>query len=351
MKTVLAILTVLVVLSVGAIPHIVYASTPTVGHTTPVGGVYVETVKASGTIEMSNSYSIYLPQAVMADEVLVSVGDYVTADQLLATIMVDPLEGGGGDPLKPPAENGGLGELTPAVENILPYAEILEMYGISSDILAAALNPSTVGESQAVISQGREVTSPISGIITEMNMRAGSLTSTAKPVITIGDNSSYIALIDVKEADIAKIALGDKVSITGSGMGGQGYTGYVSRIYPTAKKVVSGTTTATVVQVEVTITNPDGRLKPGFTAQAVFQISQPKDIQVIPYEAILQDYQNVEYVYVYEDGVVTRENIITGVELTNGVEVTAGLGPDDIIILNPGTALQSGARVILQAAP
>ena len=58
-------------------------------------------------------------------------------------------------------------------------------------------------------------------------------------------------------------------------------------------------------------------------------------IITVPYEAIRQDEENQEYVYIYKDGKAYRRNIITGTELREETEVCTGLEVGECVILQP----------------
>jgi HlyD family secretion protein len=90
----------------------------------------------------------------------------------------------------------------------------------------------------------------------------------------------------------------------------------------------------TVVEVTLKIDNPDGELRPGYTARADIKTDETKSIHIVPYSAILQDDVG-EYVYVLFGNTALRRDILTGVELADGAQVLAGLREDDEIIATP----------------
>lgn len=64
-------------------------------------------------------------------------------------------------------------------------------------------------------------------------------------------------------------------------------------------------------------------------------MGENEELLTIPYEAVGQDSNQQEYVYVYSKGRPVRKNITTGKELLHTVEVTKGLGITDIVLLEP----------------
>lgn len=135
----------------------------------------------------------------------------------------------------------------------------------------------------------------------------------------------------VSEKDISSVKLGQSAEITGEAFSDCVYTGEVTKISDAASKIQVGNSLKTMVEVEILIINPDERLKPGFTAKVKINTSEPKEMTIIPYDAVNQD-NTGEYVYVLEDGTAVKKYIITGTELSSGVEVLSGINDNDTII-------------------
>ena len=155
-------------------------------------------------------------------------------------------------------------------------------------------------------------------------------------------------MVTVGESYISDVKVGDPAVITGTGFPGREYTGHVRKIAPVARKLTGGTAQETVVDVEIAIDDPDNDLKAGFTARAEIVTDTRRTMLTVPYEAVRQDENNVEYVYLAEGSRAVRRDIQTGVELLEGVEVTEGLGPADVLLADASAAGKEGALVTLQ---
>jgi multidrug efflux pump subunit AcrA (membrane-fusion protein) len=92
--------------------------------------------------------------------------------------------------------------------------------------------------------------------------------------------------------------------------------------------------TETVVDVVLQIDNPDELLRPGYTAQAIIGVGEPREMLLIPYAAINQDDRG-EYVFVLAGNTALRRDIITGIELAEGAEMLAGVREGDDLIVRP----------------
>ena len=112
------------------------------------------------------------------------------------------------------------------------------------------------------------------------------------------------------------------------------FTGTVSKIAGSARSQYSGAVLETVVDVLISPDSTDPRLRSGLTADVRFQLSDPRKICVLPYNAIGQDEEG-EYVYLLEDGAAVKHKIFTGAEFSDGTEVIKGATINDKVFLDP----------------
>ena len=102
----------------------------------------------------------------------------------------------------------------------------------------------------------------------------------------------------------------------------------------------------TVVEIKISIDNPDDNLRAGYTANAKLMLSDSEIITVVPYAAVNQD-DIGEFVYVLEDNTAVRRYVVTGKELSEGVEIKSGIGADDYII-TVESEYKDGERVLVE---
>lgn len=340
-------------------PRMVQSSIPTAYYVMPDRQVYKNVVQCSGTIQSQQVCQVVVQAPVVPGEVLVSVGDVVEAGQTLAVIDQVQTE----QLLKPLSLlqelSDGLGSTAVSAED---WAALASSYGLDTGVSGDAMMESVqsveellgadsvqaASEVFSIGSASSEITAPIDGVVTSVELQSGIATTAGKAVIIVADNSAYKAVVSVPEADIELVQIGDQAEVRGSGFSGTVYTGTVTRIYPTAQKILNGTTMETVVTAEVTLDRADAKLKPGLTAEIEIQGEENKTLLTVPYEAIRQDEQNNEYVYLYEDGKIKKQIVVTGRELTEEVEVTSGIQPDSIVIYQAGDASLEGGMVQLK---
>ena len=327
-KVLLSALTLFFVLSIAFIPSMIL-STATRVEVTPVRKQnYQDTVYCNGEIIEKRVKEIYLDTPVIAEQISVEVGDRVWKGQRLASIDTK---------LTQTALANGVN----ATE--LDYPETAEL---SADVATLAAQVGLSGtDIQSALNQYQEATTAetqsskstfIPNEVTAINLQTDVLTRTSKPVLVVSDDSAYAARVSVNEADVAKLRVGNSAVITGTGFGDHKYSAVVSKIYPTARKSISGTTQQVVVDVELQIQKADERIKPGFSAKAVIATEDAGERLTVPYTAVCQGNDNREYLYVFQNNHLQKRYIETGIELADSVEVVSGVKLGEAVVTNPG---------------
>lgn len=335
---------------VAAAPVLTLNSIPNAKCIAPSSTLYEKQIYANGTIEAKVQREIYLDAPIIASEVHVEVGDYVTANQVIATVdrsasqsvlensissasVLDSLSS---------LPQGSTDELLSAFAALQGFdpslaSELAQTYGG----LAEQIGAQQAG-SNTYLYIPQEITAPMDGIITSVSLKSGVLSRSGTPLFVLEDKNSLIAMVSVSEAYSAEICEGDPVILEGPGFGGNVYAGVVEKIYPTARKASSLTSQENVVDVEITIENPDEYLKSGFSTRAKIITGSQREMLTIPYSSVLQDHQNQEYVYLIEGSRPVRRDIETGLELYEGVEVLQGLTEQDLILADASLGENAG---------
>lgn len=340
--------------AITAAPVMTAAQIPLVEYVTPRLSLYEKRVNCNGTIESQNVKEIYLETPVIASDINVGVGDEVQKDQVLAIIDTKLTKSvvEQSIPTSMILQNIPSEDISSLLDLYSAFSssgltggsleEVIAAYASASEISQETLTPNTLAYIPEVI------TAPMDGVVTQLSIKTDVLSRTATPVISIADANNYIAKVTVGESYISSIKLGDPCIIKGTGFSGKQYSGYVSKIYPVARKMVGSVSQETVVDVEIKIDNPDRDLKSGFSARAEIITDQQKNILTVPYEAVQQDENDIEYVYAVQGSRTVRRDITTGMELSDGVEVVEGLEEKDIIIADSSKIEKEGQMVSLK---
>ncbi len=130
------------------------------------------------------------------------------------------------------------------------------------------------------------ITAPIGGTVISKETKAGDkLDNTNKSTVmaVIADMSRMLFEISVDELDIAKLEVGQTVSVTADALEGQQFSGYIDKIS------IIGTTSngVTTYPVTVVVNDPDG-LIPGMNVDAEIIVQEAKDVLSVPISAIMR---------------------------------------------------------------
>lgn len=150
-------------------------------------------------------------------------------------------------------------------------------------------------------------------------------------LINIPDLSEMIVNTTVSEVDASKVDTTQEVQIRLDAVPGKIYDGVVIKKSTLARRKESGSK-INVFDVEVSINNNDGQLKPGMSAAAKIIIERLDDIVSVPLEAIFEKSgETVVYLKNKKQRTVTvgRKNDIA-IEIIDGLD-----GDEEICLLDP----------------
>lgn len=218
---------------------------------------------------------------------------------------------------------------------------------INSAEAAVATAKTGVRTAQTQVEQAQKslsdtvIYAPISGYVSERTADPGEYLSPAAPNTKIGTivRTSPLRLkIDVPEASIGKVALGQGISLQTTAYPDRNFAGTVARILPGLN------TAARTLTVEAEVANPDGLLKPGQFATVRITQSKPENAVMIPATAVRAE-GDINKVYVVKDGAVREILVQTGL-LENGlIQIKAGISEGDVIATSNVATLFDGVLV------
>ena len=296
---------------------------PKVQVITPDTTGYTRSVNCTGEIVEQSREDIYLSLPVIASEVLFSVGDYVHEGEVIAVID------------KAATATALIGSYTSGVNEMM-YDAILN---VPQEQLSEVISmfSSSVSLSENLKAIPNYIRAGISGTITDLEISCYKPTTAYSSIATIVDDSTLVAKVSVNEENIDAITVGATAILTGSAFSDEEYEAFVTKIYPSAYKKYSSLTSETVVDVIVTPISSEHKLKSGYTTKANIIIERVDFAITVPYESVMQDENNREYVFVLDDGKAIKRYITTGLELSKGFEVIEGIDESTLIIKNPKT--------------
>lgn len=283
---------------VSYLPAAVEASVPAAVSISPTEVYYSESVNTSGTLCYIGQGDVTSALPLVLSEFEVEEGDHVEVGDVIARVDRKASE------------------------------TFISSLGKVSQLAAATASLSTA---MSLIPE--EITADRSGTVIS-TAGAGAAVESGTSIATIAGTDSLVLTSAVSELNIARIQPGQPVEFTLSAYPDDVFTGTVSKIAGSARSQYSGAVLETVVDVLISPDTTDPRLLSGLTADVRFQLSDPRKICVLPYNAIGQDEEG-EYVYLLEDGAAVKHKIFTGAEFSDGTEVIKGATINDKVFLDP----------------
>ncbi|WP_415764704.1 efflux RND transporter periplasmic adaptor subunit [Pseudomonas sp. ZB1P45] len=126
------------------------------------------------------------------------------------------------------------------------------------------------------------LTSPIGGVLQELDVRTGMTVAAGETLARVNGLSSVWLAVAVPESETGSIIVGQTVEARLPAFPGTVLNGTVSAILPETNP------DSRTVRVRVELPNPDGRLRPGLTAQVRLSRSTEQSVLWVPSEAVIR---------------------------------------------------------------
>jgi len=190
------------------------------------------------------------------------------------------------------------------------------------------------------------LTAPISGVVAMRGIQPGEQAGPGRPVFTIVQVTPAQVSVGVPEADIGRVAVGQRAEVTVPALEGARFEGRV-RLVGIAADPASRT-----YSVKVELPNPERRLRPGMIAEVRIDTDDLINTVTIPGEAVVRDADGVTHVFVYfpEEERVHRRRVEVGSAYGNEVEIEEGLEGDEMVVVGGQTRVREGSRVSASTA-
>jgi len=205
------------------------------------------------------------------------------------------------------------------------------------------------------------IRSPMNGTIIQLNAEQGETVvpgSTNLPgsiIMTVADMSVLLAEVEVSEVDVVDIALGQEAEVTVDALGGDPQEGHVVEIATSGRKDQAQGTIR--FAVKVALDDPDPSLRPAMTAKVDILTATSEDTVTVPIQAVVKRrlddggeevrgskakaFDEVDVVYLIDDGKAAVRKVETGVSDVLYVEITDGLSAGDEVVIGPYRTLKN----------
>jgi len=185
------------------------------------------------------------------------------------------------------------------------------------------------------------VQSTLTGIVGRVFVDIGENVNTQTPVAFVVNDSKVKIVLDIPEKYIPRLSLSQEASAKVDSYPYEEFTGSVTKISP----VIDLSTRS--VPVEITIENPQGKLKSGMFAKVSIILDKITSVPAIIKEAVIGR-DSATYVFVIEDKKALLKKVSLGIREGFYYEVKSGLKEGDLVVIMGQQKLYAGAPVAFE---
>jgi RND family efflux transporter MFP subunit len=229
--------------------------------------------------------------------------------------------------------------------NAVPAAEADTMTSRLASAKALVQSAQAQASDAQLLLNDATLRAPIDGIVLKRDVEAGTFVSAGSPGFAVADIKSVKFVFGAPDGLLDRLTLGTPLSVHVDAVGGD-VAGAITRIAPSADPK------SRVFEIEITIPNADGRLKPGVVASlAVPALTQTASVIALPLTGVVRSPTDPRGFAVF---VVSEENgnsvahvrdVTLGAVIGNEVQVLGGLQRAERIVTMGATLLVDGSRV------
>lgn len=190
-----------------------------------------------------------------------------------------------------------------------------------------------------------KITAPFDGVITWRYadpgalIEAGTASATqARSLLRISDNYRLRLDFPVSVDYVKDIHLGDKVEVRVESLGGETFTGTITRF---TRRVAEDTRT---MITELEVLNPNLEIDPGMYATAAFKAEERPHSLAIPIQASASS-GTTKVLIVNANDEIEERPVTLGLETSSKYEVVSGLQEGDLVMLGNPAQLRPGQKV------
>ncbi|WP_447592848.1 efflux RND transporter periplasmic adaptor subunit [Aquipseudomonas campi] len=183
------------------------------------------------------------------------------------------------------------------------------------------------------------LSSPIGGVLQELNVRTGMTVATGQTLARINGLDSVWLAVAVPEAEAGSIAPGQKVDVRLPAYPEKVLHGTISAILPEADP---GSRT---LRVRVELPNPDGQLSAGLTARVSIVRSTPQPVLWLPSDSIIRTGRRALVMLVEDAGHYRPQEVQVGHDDNGKTTIVAGLSEGQRVVASGQFLLDSEASL------
>jgi HlyD family secretion protein len=179
---------------------------------------------------------------------------------------------------------------------------------------------------------------PFAGVVTAVSVVEGEIAS--GPLVELIDDNELVVTLQVDEADVGALSVGQPATITLSPWPGTEILGEIARIAP-GSQTETGSSLVTY-EVQVGLGATDLPVRAGMTAEATLVTAEREEVLLVPNRAIRVNRENGTYSVLLVNGETTQEVPVTiGLRDDENTQITSGLNPGDGLLISTSTSVNT----------
>jgi RND family efflux transporter MFP subunit len=191
-------------------------------------------------------------------------------------------------------------------------------------------------ENTASASKDAVVKSPISGIVSNIDIVEGDFASPNQPPMTIVDSDNITVEVGVPANIINKVNIGDQVTVEISAADYK-EDSVVDSISSSADPITN------LYIIKIVLSN-DGTIKPGMFAKVYLNTDNIENTLAVKAEAIKES-DDRKYVFVAEGDYAVKKEVVTGLDNGYYIEIKEGLNVGDKVITVGQDYVNDGSKI------
>jgi RND family efflux transporter MFP subunit len=188
--------------------------------------------------------------------------------------------------------------------------------------------------------QNTIITSPVNGFVARRTVDPGAFVSQNSPVVDVVDITRVRMVANIIEKDLKQIGVGDIARVEVDAFPGEDFMGRIARVSP----VLDPATRTAPLEVE--ISNPQFRLKPGMYARVGIITESHPNALVVPTNAVV-DVNGTRGVYLSVNNLAAFHPVKIGIEGNERTEILDGVAVGDRVVTTGAAGLRNGDPIIL----
>ena len=177
------------------------------------------------------------------------------------------------------------------------------------------------------------INSNLNGVVTELNVTEGSMTTIGLPVVQVEDTHSLCVYLDLLTEEALKVKEGMTVRIYNDDINFSLDSLKATKIYPKALSKISDLgVNQKRIRIQIDIDENTLALPLGTELDAEIVINEKKDALLIEDDLVYRK-EGKEYVIVSKDGQPIETEVLTGIKQGDYVEILEGLTINDSLIV------------------